>query len=279
VPYPDIFSDLKSYEVVFAFIHLRKSGGTAVRAALDEDFVKSGLMGQTAIFITPCRFSVPCATYNISKQVKQDIVLSPRLPIRISGHFTFPDVERILEVRPEQNQKLSCLTQLRPPEERFISCFYYRTREMGRPKYLHFFKPEALKSFSHSFRDTWGYGCNNEILRMFTGLEDEDYLNNPDPDSEFTQELIKIAKQNMEKCIILIAGQDEKNNAIAERWLPNMPALQDLSKKKANVGRKWLYSVPQVYFEVVRELNKVDQILYDYGAQLHERLYRYATLF
>jgi len=99
-------------------------------------------------------------------------------PVRVVGHVSYNEVERIARARGvDEDQRVACMTQMRSPVDRVLSCLHYRTREEGNPKTVTDFTPRGFRRFLMSYRDKYGYGCNNEIARMFTDETDEDVLN------------------------------------------------------------------------------------------------------
>eukprot|EP01102_Stenamoeba_stenopodia_P007011 TRINITY_DN1957_c0_g1_i1.p1 TRINITY_DN1957_c0_g1~~TRINITY_DN1957_c0_g1_i1.p1 ORF type:complete len:331 (-),score=26.62 TRINITY_DN1957_c0_g1_i1:195-1187(-) len=273
LPYPSVLRSLSSPDSIFAFIHLRKCGGSAIRSHLWNDFQAAGLNNDNSILIFPC-FTTYCevtSTLYWMDQIEPNVAL----PVHVVGHIPLRLVEVVTTVRPDS--QLHCLSTLRPPEERFISCLYYRTREMRKARTLSSFTPSTLKTFSQSFRDIHGYGCSNELLRMFGDESDESVLNQLDlHHTERGMQLMETAKRNMEKCVFTVQGRNEENEAIVRHWFPTLPGLVPSLSTAVNVGLRPPEEVSVELINTIYQLTQLETVLYNYGVQLHERQYRYA---
>jgi len=131
-------------------------------------------------------------------------------------------------------------------------------------------EPGFFESKMRSFIDNFGYGCNNEILRMFSGFQDEEVLNNIDPTSPFSQALVALAKKNISKCIPLILEDAEGNRKITKHWLPlfSLESELHLAHAKYNAAEP----ISQQYVDVIQRMNVLDIELYQFGLQRHRQL-------
>ena len=122
--------------------------------------------------------------------------------------------------------------------------------------------PEYLDAQLRSLRDKKGVGCNNELLRLFGDITDEETLNNyeriPDLDA-----VIEGAKRNMEKCVVLMYGIDT-NYMIAPYWFSFLEFIGEFMPLTENTqGRD------KTFDEVIKKLNQPDLILHEHAKKLH----------
>eukprot|EP01102_Stenamoeba_stenopodia_P007765 TRINITY_DN2187_c0_g1_i2.p1 TRINITY_DN2187_c0_g1~~TRINITY_DN2187_c0_g1_i2.p1 ORF type:complete len:344 (-),score=32.30 TRINITY_DN2187_c0_g1_i2:48-1079(-) len=274
LPYPPVLRNLTSTESIFAFIHLRKCGGSTIRAFLWRDFYLAGLNEENSICIFPCLGKLWCET-TTSYYWKDYIENKLTLPVHLIGHFPFTEVETVHKARP--SAQVHCLSMLRLPEERFVSCLYYRTWEQRNAQNISNFTPSTLETFTEEFRDIHGYGCSNELLRMFGDEMDEFVLNHLNLHLyDRGVRLMETAKRNMEKCIFLVPGRDEENDAIARHWFPTLPGLTQSRHKAFNMRKKPTdEEISTEMADTIFLLAQLETILYNYGVQLHDRQYSY----
>jgi len=242
-----------------------------------KEFESQEITPENSILLSPCYNHLGCNSYT-TEDILPEVTNYPDLPVKLVGHYSISEVERVLEARP--SAQLTCLTQLREPIIRTLSCLYYRTKEKGRARLAFTYVnidlfTDALKNF----KDMYGHGCNNEILRMFAGDVDEETLSTLDPTSQLANDLVEKAKRNMEKCVVLLSSQAESNEAILNHWFPSMSALREgINSTRMNTLStvEKLEMIDPWYLRVVMVLNELDGILYEYGVQLHQRLYQVA---
>eukprot|EP01102_Stenamoeba_stenopodia_P007764 TRINITY_DN2187_c0_g1_i1.p1 TRINITY_DN2187_c0_g1~~TRINITY_DN2187_c0_g1_i1.p1 ORF type:complete len:346 (-),score=36.44 TRINITY_DN2187_c0_g1_i1:32-1069(-) len=273
LPFPPVLKNLTSPESVFAFVHLRKCGGSTIRSFLWRDFRSAGLNEQNSICIFACTGKVWCET--TSPYYWKDYIENKlTLPVHLIGHFPYPEVATVLKARP--SAQIHCLSSLRLPEERFVSCLYYRTSEQKNAQNISNFTPSTLETFAEEFRDINGFGCSNELLRMFADETDESVLNHLNLHLyDQGVRLMETAKRNMEQCIFLVPGRDEENEAIARHWFPTLPGLIQARDKAINMWMKPTEEIPAEMADTIFLLTQLETILYNYGVQLHDRQYSY----
>eukprot|EP01102_Stenamoeba_stenopodia_P022178 TRINITY_DN914_c0_g1_i2.p1 TRINITY_DN914_c0_g1~~TRINITY_DN914_c0_g1_i2.p1 ORF type:complete len:412 (+),score=68.51 TRINITY_DN914_c0_g1_i2:173-1408(+) len=282
LPLPSQFRSLNDTKAIFAFVHLRKVGGLSIRAAL-LTYYKSRNENQTnVVFIFCCEFGVRCSVYNVDPFLGKVVSRADgesAAPVRILGHLPYVEVQKVETLR---NHKADCLTQFRHPLNRTISCFYYRTSEQKLARKISDYTPEKLRLFMRQYRDKYGHGCNNEILRMFSPETNETILNdpfNPEFNHTKTRELIEVAKKNIAQCVVFMLENPEQNSVISNEWMPEVAELivEGGGKVNSQKYRPDAHNITQENLDVLLDMNKADLELYEYGVRWHQRLYRTAA--
>jgi len=261
-------------KIVFGFVHLRKAGGSSIRELLVSD-----MKGVRASIYIPCHYGLRCDLYTLAGLYPYASYGS--LPVQVAGHFPYVDIQRFAEGFGMQN--FSCLTQLRKPTSRVISCLYYRYTEMrfNRTISLASMSEEEFHHHLHTFRDRWRHGCNNEIARMFSSLLDERILNDFDMTTSLAKHVEATAKENMSKCVVLLLEEGEENQKMMNYWFPSLVNFaKNITSKKSNVYRfaEKAEVLPPRFIDIVNEVNEMDVRLYEYGAWLHKQQYEYAKI-
>ena len=181
--------DTISYERPYIFFHARKAGGSTLRADL---YRASKLLNLTSYIICENASNgrrIPCDSYNIPGNSRASI---------FAGHIQWGE-QKSLEYQRKLAQKnldrtsgntshharmqFSCMTNIREPVSRIISCINYRflrpqfggrytnarcLRDVPLPD-LYRLLFEEVDSYSNS--------CLNEPFRILSGLRDEDQIN------------------------------------------------------------------------------------------------------
>eukprot|EP01102_Stenamoeba_stenopodia_P022223 TRINITY_DN9185_c0_g1_i1.p1 TRINITY_DN9185_c0_g1~~TRINITY_DN9185_c0_g1_i1.p1 ORF type:complete len:415 (+),score=37.97 TRINITY_DN9185_c0_g1_i1:238-1482(+) len=272
IPLPPPFLPLNQSDSIFSFVHLRKAGGLSIRYSLLPYFKGKGENQTTTVFIFACEFFMRCSTYTVDQYLGR--VVSSALPVRIVGHFSYSEVQKVTKLR---NHTADCLTQLRHPLSRTLSCFYYRTTEQKKPKNITDFTPETFRMFMSMYTDMYGHGCNNEILRMFTPEKNETILNDSGFNLTRTRELVEVAKQNIAQCVVFLLETPEENRVISKEWMPEISEFVMETKLNVQKYKEDTHKIPQAFLDVLLDLNKADMELYEYGVRWHQRLYRTAA--
>lgn len=147
----------------FIFFHARKCAGTSLRAHIATSALASGLPPQQVL--------VPGA-HPVRYDVYTPSVLTPAEASRIAvagfhiswGRDGFLGVQQ--PVAPSRHR--SCVTVLRDPIDRVVSCYYHRFFYGIQPqRHMWEWAPAELIHILIHFVDQWGDGCLNELLRIF----------------------------------------------------------------------------------------------------------------
>lgn len=157
---------LPSSACPFIFFHLRKSAGSMVR-----QFLRGTARKQRLTTFIPC-LGLSCQTYRLPSTK-----LRPT-PAVIGGHFFYTNVEATLRrmanaAKPSlhaSKHNFSCLTILREPVSRVESCWNYRLQRYGVAKVFSALTAEDVKQYLPTALDSFGSGCNNEVIRIFSGM-------------------------------------------------------------------------------------------------------------
>lgn len=254
------------------FYHLRKCGGTSLRRVLYSSAKEAGVL-DASIHIPCFPNRSPCDIYDIQSDYgeTQSIAL-------LGGHFFWGSQERLLPFKfqspavqgesdysPPRNIPWQCITLIRDPFERVISCFYYRLyKRIG--KLLHELHPEVLRWILLRERDDHGHTCSNEMLRIFTGMIEEWTINVPgDWSVGVLSHLFARAANNMGRCIILDLDNMDENVELLHYWSPWIDMSQ-IDHSNAN-RRKPEESLPPQIMEVIRETNAAEMRMYELAKQ------------
>jgi len=318
---PTRFSPLMQSGTIFAFVHLRKAGGTTIRSKLypylyfrrrnfrsNLDPNQNSLDNQTVMF-SAC-LSLPCETYFLDETMLERVKVNslslsspmstslsssspvadtttsvssekPQKPsaVWILGHISFGQLEKVIRLR--NNHSVDCFTQFRQPMDRTLSCIYYRTLEEKKPRNISSFKDkEQFRDFLRNYTDKFGFGCNNEILRMFTAETNETFLNNPlHYDESYTRSLVEVAKRNIAQCVVFLMEHPKQNKVISSEFFREIAKYTWARDRKANKLQypEDVSKLDQGFIEVIREQNQIDLELYEFGVRWHQRLYRFAA--
>jgi len=193
-------------------------------------------------------------------------------PIILVGHITFQETLKIKAVDEKMGNKraLHCITQLRHPINRTVSCFHYRSQEVfHRKTAITDYTPSEFEYFLKFFRDKYGNGCNNEMLRMFSGLADEDTLNDIQEDSSEARLAVARAKKNIAQCIPFVVEDPEGSRKLARYWYPGLK-MGDRNANEGNYSKN--QEIPQAYIDVILKLNQPDLELYEFGVAQYNKL-------
>lgn len=203
-----------SFRNPFIFIHQRKSGGTSLRKVI---FEAAKLKVAEHSILIPCH-TRPCTTWDWDHFKQRFTVLG--------GHFSWATIFRSYWQVDGSNgiqrfvgkSDTSCLTNFRHPVERAWSCLFFRhgkafkmamenTKTAGE-------KLAVVKSFLH-MPSKYGFGCNNEAIRMLSGFSDEEMINslNKTDNPDLYNTVVKAAIQNMEHCAIVLMKSQVENGA------------------------------------------------------------------
>jgi len=305
LPLPHRFHLLSQPGTLFAFVHLRKAGGTSIRWKLDpylyfkagnpnnsynpfSNSSRSDAGDKDPVMISACG-NVKCATYQLDEflgRVEESRKKEP--PIWILGHFSFGELEKVTS-RVDNHTRLDCLTQLRHPIDRTLSCFYYRGfEEQNKTVRISSFKSEGrFRKYMSEFRDIYGYGCNNEMLRMFTSEANETFLSDPlRYNKTHARELVQEAKRNIVQCVVFLTGrgssrhqswQQQKNKLIGMEFFPEFAKMTLGRKDNVQMYPEDVKSLHRRYYDVMYDQNELDLELYEFGVRWHQRLYRFAA--
>ena len=155
----------------FIFFHQRKSGGTSLRATLEDVASEIGLN-----YFIPCANGVDCDTYTFP------LTNAPTQYAIFAGHFKWGVQSDFTRYSPTDStiqhtlrKEFSCITNYRHPIDRIESCLYFRFEKQLQGKCLMDMSIEQLHTILY-WIDQFGTSCLNEPFRMMSGYQDEDVI-------------------------------------------------------------------------------------------------------
>jgi hypothetical protein len=155
------------------FFYQRKSGGTSIRTQLRVAAAAANLT-----CYVPCQAGVPCEVYSFPPD-RNDISI-------YTGHFNW-GVQNVLErFGRGRRRQYSCMTNMREPISRIISCLNFRFRNKMRKRCIEDLSLEQLQELLQR-PDNMGHSCLNEPFRALSGVLDEEII---DHVQDMTREMI-----------------------------------------------------------------------------------------
>jgi len=281
----------------FVFFHLRKTGGTTMRAEIFQATRSLGLP-EKDVWI-PCHTD-GCFMFDHP----------PRDQIRAvyASHVNYMEVERtIREVdrrrvnRPEMITKqilqngnqaafyhldddrhlFDCLTNLRTTVSRVVSCWNFRMIQMARSRWhvppANELSPSDWEKLLPQAYDGSSGGCNNEIARIFGSLNDEVTINEMMPEHPFfIHEFNKIASR-MSRCVIVVLERCEDSNKVLSHFIPWIKL--DLCTSHHNIGKANETSkiLQEGAVDAILSQNAMDELLFKFGMSIFEEQVRIAS--
>ena len=267
------FSSLEPLEMPtpmtpFVFFHLRKTGGSSIRDML---YNASHQMNLTSFL--PCYGNVSCKTYFLPPDEK---IFS-----LYGGHLFYDDVRNTLNLRREENYSsfpstntFSCLTVIRPTVERVFSCWNFRMlQENESPlKNAESLSVEEWDTLLPIALSIHGEGCNNEFVRVFGSIWDEEIVNTLNGNSFpfLIQNQVDVISSRLSKCIILKMGHGVQNQIIVEHFLPWFSVAYNKHSvlNKGNVSSHVNTPSPNVTATILKH-NYLDDVLFNIASEIH----------
>jgi hypothetical protein len=292
---------LPTPETPVVFFHPRKSGGSSLRTLLYNRAVEAGVPKQQIVIPCVGKPKRPCDAYDLNSAytTTQQYAL-------VGGHFFWGAQERLVPFRgldwehyagdkqksvsavppaalaateairngddlmPATGVSWQCITILREPVSRAVSCYYFRHKRRKGSKTLGDLDPEELRSIMLYGRDTYGHTCSNEMARIFTGFPLEWEVSQPGDWSEgFHAALLHRAANNMGRCILLDLDDMPGNEELLDYWAPWI-AWRGMGHEKLNKSKPDEEFTPE-QLEVLRDTNGADLALYEYAKEFRKR--------
>mmetsp|Transcript_2496 Transcript_2496/g.3446 ORF Transcript_2496/g.3446 Transcript_2496/m.3446 type:complete len:328 (-) Transcript_2496:209-1192(-) len=252
----------------FIFFHMRKCGGSSTR----HNLVRSANQLHLKRFI-PCHANVPCTTYEPSHTDadQQDFAI-------LGGHFYYPGVEKYIyekshaykaTLNPAQGN-YTCLTILREPVSRVISCWNYRL-----VSHIRNLKPLGSQNVSFvrkvlptALSDV-GEGCNNEFARVFSSSGKADMkmntLTSDNTASVAVEFVLNETLNHMSRCVIGVLERCEDTAKAVSYFLPWFKSFSCKVHMNKNRLDKTIY--PKMEDELRRQ-NHLDVVVYELANKL-----------
>ncbi len=300
LPWTPPIQQMPSPQNAFVFFHLRKCGGSTVRALLERSLQMHNFPANT--YVIPCH-THDCRTYDIPyvpllteeyevrtnnsytfKYYINNIRTAPPQSemVSVAGHFTWASVMLALG-RANQNQStfdnlgkipFSCLTVLRHPVDRVISCYYFRYfNKRNVTRHMNEYTPDELRDILTNWHSMHMEGCNNEVLRIFGGLQEESIVNSLSNSDALGPFLYYNSLRHMSKCVVGLLHRWGDTIRVINHWYPWFQARHLVTNQNAYQKQDVLDDRPDLV-AVIEELNYWDLKLYNHAVNMFEKQLR-----
>jgi hypothetical protein len=285
----------------FIFYHLRKCGGSTLRTQIMQsvEVLNSQKQNGTAhkiLSVIPCKQGTKCDVYHLDRQ---NVGILKKISV-VAGHFPWGIVQQDLNSHRWQPgplkesgalkgldvyNNLHCLTQLRDPLARTLSCIHFRfksgswlqnrlSRDSKENLTLLTLTPNEMDILLADGVDVYGNGCCNEGLRILSGFVDEDLINKLTFEHHMAESILDMAKRNMRKCVVTVTEVPEAKWHAIDYWHPwlsqGIPTAKNrnlkLNAQRYRREEKDFFH-PSV-IEVITKRNEVEIELYKYALHL-----------
>ena len=295
----------------FIFYHLRKCGGSTLRGQImgavrglnaQRNEVDGGKDGAAAakevVAVVPCDDGQsPCDMYYLDRQ-RVDVARLESIAV-VAGHFPLGEAQVSLNSHRWRKGPLSesgapegldvfnnlhCLTQVRDPVARTMSCINFRfmqggwlpdlLKSRGDALAISSLTPEEMDLLLREGVDEFGNGCSNEGLRMLSGVADEDLINKLTFDHPMAELLLEMAKHNMQRCVVLLAEDNDAKWRALDHWHPwiglGTPSAEGRSKvvNQQSYAEKDPAAWNAALVSVIERRNQVDIELYEHAREI-----------
>jgi hypothetical protein len=192
----------------FIFYHQRKAGGSTLRSLIYKASVSIGIPERELL--------IPCKTHNCTMWSWNHNALNLSV---VAGHFSVASAWHTHKWGQTHRSNVRCLTNMRDPLERTVSCLFFRF-------------PSLRRDVARGL--TLGSGCNNEAVRMMSGFAVEEVINSLafHPDPAFVSQLVNRTVTELTRCSLVmlkpplsfLRGTDANiaTTAILLHWFPWM---------------------------------------------------------
>jgi hypothetical protein len=205
----------------FIFYHQRKAGGSTLRSLIHKASVSIGVPSHEVL--------IPCKTHKCTMWSWDHKALNLSV---VAGHFSVASVWHTYKWGQTDRSNVRCLTNMRDPLERTVSCLFYRFPNL-RHEVERGLTPGRLEVFLQNY-SSYGFGCNNEAIRMMSGFAVEEVINSLAfyPDPAFVSQLVNRTVTELTRCSIVmlkpplsfLRGTDANiaTTAVLLHWFPWM---------------------------------------------------------
>lgn len=248
--------------------------------------------------VIPCgRPGFPCDMYYLDR-LRTDLPLLRRVSV-VAGHFAVGEAQVALNSHraapgplgaPDapaglaEFHNLHCLTQLRDPVTRTLSCVMFRFMDKGwlvnvlrarrKPLHVSSMTPEELDLLLRDGVDEFGHGCSNEGLRILSGVADEDLINKLTADHPMAGPILDMAVHNMQRCVVALAEEPEFKWRALDHWHPWIGPPEAKRGEVLN-GQEYPEQDPENWdpdlIAVIQRRNHVEIQLYDHARDIVKR--------
>lgn len=274
---------LPSPDYPFAFFHIRKSGGSSLRSALNNS------LGNLSRWI-PCFSPKPCCPYSLPPFERKAVYASHLNYMQLtstlqeasintsnSGDLTQVSLANNTRIHIHQlaaTQRFSCVTMLRSTVSRVVSCWNYRfVRDtfFSLPP-ADMLTPQDWDNLLPKTFDRYSNGCNNENFRIFgSSSADEIEVNTLTPNHPSFQSEFNSSAKRLLSCVILLSERCNESTKVLSHyipWLSNVD-LCDIRLNKDPMGRG-INNLTKGANEVIKVNNIMDELLFELGTVMFE---------
>lgn len=259
-----------SEKAPFIFFHQRKAGGTSIRSTLHQ----AALSMNVSDYI-PC-FTGKCFDYHIPTNQSFAIY---------GGHFQWSEGANINHASSSSVSKFSCMTNLREPISRIVSCIYFRFGYLFRNEKVtciaQLSNASFLSSLNHKL-DSYGNSCINEPFRAMSGADDEMLINSlgigsniENKEKPFYPRLkaesakyLESTFKNIQKCVPHILELHSDNDILFDHKFPKMAkhnAFKDITVLPTSaVSNDAICDAPSAYQQhLLENVAAYESVLYN----------------
>ena len=298
-----------SLDMPFVFFHQRKAGGSSWRSVIyDSAFLAAGnpqevaslhdsrrrakiksfpvtltrRMGQSTGVYMPC-YTVSCGTWQLPNAFDRPFKGVPFFIF--AGHFHWSAVRQQFGNATFQRslrKGFVGLTNFREPISRVVSCLQYRFPK--RFPSLKSIRATSLEDFEMLLRtelSAFGFGCNNEPLRLLSGHSDEEVLNQlgMQHNNALAHALVEECKKNiLSGVVIALMEYPDESMAVVDHYLPwvfatdeqRLPHLKSSRKPRKHLDIKLSHG----HLAIIRNLNWPEFEVYEFAEQLLKQEYQ-----
>eukprot|EP00951_Prasinocladus_malaysianus_P029672 scaffold275151_cov50-Prasinocladus_malaysianus.AAC.1 len=261
----------------FIFFHQRKCSGSTWRLIIANSVSKLKQVKRkdvSKVAYIPCKYELSCYTWTLPSMLK-----GRNHPYIFAGHFSWGAFRlHAYGWHKGLYHSAHAMTIFREPVSRVVSCLCHRYKQTFPDRAsVAQVDPQKLRKFLLE-RTAFGFGCNNEPLRVLSGYQDEEQLNSlglPEHHA-LARGLVEESKQHILSRVVVGLVEHERETAeLIKHYFPwlQVPALlerRNFNRKARGTGTP----LPEAVQAVILELNAPEVELYKFASALFSREFR-----
>ena len=284
----------------FAFFHNRKGGGSTLRSAI-YNAARNNKLTDSNLWV-PCHGSVPCVHFEHIPRESYRAIYASHINYEELVRARRQMIQSLRVDNKENNDSMTlssgknatyyhlkddrhhfdCLTNIRQTVSRVVSCYNFRFLQTKKKSWdmphADEMTPDDWTALLPQAYDTYAGGCNNELLRTFGSLNDEEIINTFTKDSPYFESELRHAAGRMARCIIVDLHRCEESNAVLRHYLPWLGHSLDLCTGHENVGKTSSNHtrIREGSAEAILAQNEFDESLFRFGTKLFDAQLKFA---